>query len=52
MEIQEIIMEALHFPFNNITSLAVYLVLGIIVALIAILTGVTECLAFHKHPEL
>lgn len=41
MEIQEIIMEALHFPFNNITSLAVYLVLGIIVALIAILTGVT-----------
>ena len=44
MEMKEIIMEALHFPFNNIQSLAIYLVLGLVLGLIAVLTGVTGVL--------
>lgn len=40
MELNEIIMDALHFPFNNISSLIVYLVLGLIASIIAIFTGV------------
>ena len=48
MELKEIIMEALHFPLNNIQSLVIYIVLGIVLTLIAVLTGVTGLLTVSE----
>lgn len=41
MELSEIITDALHYPIQNIQTFAIYIVLGIITALVLILTGVT-----------
>ena len=48
MEIKEILLESLHFPFDNITSLAIYLVLGLVFGLVAVLTGVAGMFGVSK----
>lgn len=45
MELNDIIMDSLTFPLNNIQSLVIYLVLGFILAIVAILTGVSAVFA-------
>lgn len=41
MELTEMITDSLYYPFNNIPSLVIYVVLGLIAAIVLVLTGVT-----------